>query len=71
MGCRSLRSTLKAWMSNTDWLVGMDFSYSYESETGLSEAVKYSIISCMGEVAEANKLTTNSGYIISQFVPMT
>jgi hypothetical protein len=55
-------------MSNIDWLAGMGFSD--ESKRGLSEAVNYSMISCMGEVAEANKLTTNSGYIISQFVPM-
>jgi hypothetical protein len=48
---------------------GMDFSD--ESKTRIPEAVKYSMISCMGEVAEANKLTTNSGYIISQFVPLT
>jgi hypothetical protein len=55
-------------MSNIDWLVGMGFSD--ESKTGISEAVNYSMISCIGELAEANKLATTSGYIISQFVPM-
>ena len=69
MGRHSLRSTLKALMSSIDWLVGMGFSD--ESKTRISEAVNDSMISCMGEAAEANKLTTNSGYIISEFVPMT